>query len=317
MTAGTSSRAAEHRLEGEEGAQSTRQVFPIAYGADADWDTLKAIAEASDSAGLRRFQSVDDRPGARRRHLQLLIAARPFARAHMSPQAVERPPDHGVDQPRITHAGEISTSPGDPAADGLLNTDPLALLIGMLLDQQVPMEWAFGAHRSSRSASADPSTPAASPPCHWETRGRVQGPARPCTASRVDGQADPAGLPAPRRAPRRSRRGPVGRRPDAKDLFKRLKACCQATAWRRRRSSWRSGQAVRHPPDGWEEVPPRSPTPSAARSPTSTPPHAARGARLQEGEGQGQARAGRVTRRTRARRAPSESGSSAPAPPRR
>jgi uncharacterized HhH-GPD family protein len=34
---------------------------------------------------------------------------------------------------------------GDPDADGLLNTDPLALLIGMLLDQQVPMEWAFGA----------------------------------------------------------------------------------------------------------------------------------------------------------------------------
>ena len=32
---------------------------------------------------------------------------------------------------------------GDPAADRLLNTDPLALLIGMLLDQQVPMEWAF------------------------------------------------------------------------------------------------------------------------------------------------------------------------------
>ena len=34
---------------------------------------------------------------------------------------------------------------GDPEADGLLNTDPLALLLGMLLDQQVPMEWAFGA----------------------------------------------------------------------------------------------------------------------------------------------------------------------------
>jgi uncharacterized HhH-GPD family protein len=32
---------------------------------------------------------------------------------------------------------------GDEAADRLLNTDPLALLIGMLLDQQVPMEWAF------------------------------------------------------------------------------------------------------------------------------------------------------------------------------
>jgi uncharacterized HhH-GPD family protein len=34
---------------------------------------------------------------------------------------------------------------GDSDADRLLNTDPLALLIGMLLDQQVPMEWAFGA----------------------------------------------------------------------------------------------------------------------------------------------------------------------------
>jgi uncharacterized HhH-GPD family protein len=32
---------------------------------------------------------------------------------------------------------------GDPAADELLMNDPLALLIGMLLDQQVPMEWAF------------------------------------------------------------------------------------------------------------------------------------------------------------------------------
>lgn len=32
---------------------------------------------------------------------------------------------------------------GDPDADALLVRDPLALLIGMLLDQQVPMEWAF------------------------------------------------------------------------------------------------------------------------------------------------------------------------------
>ena len=32
---------------------------------------------------------------------------------------------------------------GNPAADELLASDPLALLIGMLLDQQVPMERAF------------------------------------------------------------------------------------------------------------------------------------------------------------------------------
>jgi uncharacterized HhH-GPD family protein len=32
---------------------------------------------------------------------------------------------------------------GDADADRLLNTDGFALLLGMLLDQQVPMEWAF------------------------------------------------------------------------------------------------------------------------------------------------------------------------------
>ncbi|MFJ3922309.1 HhH-GPD-type base excision DNA repair protein [Streptomyces sp. NPDC090022] len=31
----------------------------------------------------------------------------------------------------------------DPEADALLGRSPLALLVGMLLDQQVPMEWAF------------------------------------------------------------------------------------------------------------------------------------------------------------------------------
>jgi 3-methyladenine DNA glycosylase/8-oxoguanine DNA glycosylase len=34
---------------------------------------------------------------------------------------------------------------GDKKADRLLSEDPLALLIGMLLDQQVPMERAFTA----------------------------------------------------------------------------------------------------------------------------------------------------------------------------
>jgi len=32
---------------------------------------------------------------------------------------------------------------GNPEADKLLEEDPFALLMGMLLDQQVPMEWAF------------------------------------------------------------------------------------------------------------------------------------------------------------------------------
>ena len=32
---------------------------------------------------------------------------------------------------------------GDADADALLSADAFALLLGMLLDQQVPMEWAF------------------------------------------------------------------------------------------------------------------------------------------------------------------------------
>jgi uncharacterized HhH-GPD family protein len=31
----------------------------------------------------------------------------------------------------------------DPKADALLTKDPLALLVGMVLDQQIPLEWAF------------------------------------------------------------------------------------------------------------------------------------------------------------------------------
>jgi uncharacterized HhH-GPD family protein len=43
-----------------------------------------------------------------------------------------------------------------PAADDLLSRSPLALLIGMLLDQQVPMEWAFaGPYTISQRMGAD------------------------------------------------------------------------------------------------------------------------------------------------------------------
>ena len=38
--------------------------------------------------------------------------------------------------------GDLAVT-GNPEADRLLNKEPLALLLGMLLDQQVPMEWAF------------------------------------------------------------------------------------------------------------------------------------------------------------------------------
>ena len=56
---------------------------------------------------------------------------------------------------------------GNPEADALLNTDPFALLLGMLLDQQVPMEWAFGAPhllRERLGGTLDPATVASTDP---------------------------------------------------------------------------------------------------------------------------------------------------------
>lgn len=44
----------------------------------------------------------------------------------------------------------------DPEADALLGRSPLAALIGMLLDQQVPMEWAFaGPYTIARRLGVD------------------------------------------------------------------------------------------------------------------------------------------------------------------
>ncbi|MFC8129966.1 HhH-GPD-type base excision DNA repair protein [Streptomyces sp. NPDC057302] len=44
----------------------------------------------------------------------------------------------------------------DPEADELLGRSPLAALVGMLLDQQVPMEWAFAGPRTiARRLNAD------------------------------------------------------------------------------------------------------------------------------------------------------------------
>jgi uncharacterized HhH-GPD family protein len=55
---------------------------------------------------------------------------------------------------------------GDPAADELLSTDPLALLAGMMLDQQYPMEHAFRgpAKVLDRFGTLDPAAIAAADP---------------------------------------------------------------------------------------------------------------------------------------------------------
>jgi len=56
---------------------------------------------------------------------------------------------------------------GDPDADALLSSDPLALLIGMVLDQQIPLERAFKAPvdlRERLGGTLDPAAIAAMPP---------------------------------------------------------------------------------------------------------------------------------------------------------
>src|SRR3954468_2301524 len=54
----------------------------------------------------------------------------------------------------------------DPAADKLLTDDPFALLVGMMLDQQFPMERAFAgpAKVLERFGSLDPAAIAAADP---------------------------------------------------------------------------------------------------------------------------------------------------------
>jgi uncharacterized HhH-GPD family protein len=55
------------------------------------------------------------------------------------------------------------TLTGDPDADRLLSENPFALLVGMLLDQQIAMELAFVGPHGWRSGSDGPSTPRRSP----------------------------------------------------------------------------------------------------------------------------------------------------------
>jgi uncharacterized HhH-GPD family protein len=55
----------------------------------------------------------------------------------------------------------------DQAANRLLAAEPFAVLLGMLLDQQVPMEWAFGAPallKERLGGTLDPAALAAMPP---------------------------------------------------------------------------------------------------------------------------------------------------------
>ncbi|QNG21004.1 Fe-S cluster assembly protein HesB [Rhodococcus triatomae] len=114
---------------------------------------------------------------------------------------------------------------GDPEADDLLSTDPLALLTGMLLDQQVPMESAFagplkiaqrmGGFDAERIADADPEEFAAlcaQPPAVHRFPGSMAGRIQAmCRAVVDDYDGDAANLW-------------TEGDPDGKEVLKRLKA---------------------------------------------------------------------------------------------
>jgi uncharacterized HhH-GPD family protein len=79
---------------------------------------------------------------ADRRHLPSVSVERAVHRRTALQQVVALGPGYGT----ISGVPTLHIAQDD-AADELLSRDPLALLIGMLLDQQFPMERAFGAPR--------------------------------------------------------------------------------------------------------------------------------------------------------------------------
>ena len=72
----------------------------------------------------------------------------------MSPaqSTAKSPADNPANNPANNPAKTLTTVhlaiTGDSESDALLIAEPLALVIGMLLDQQVPMEWAFRGPRT-------------------------------------------------------------------------------------------------------------------------------------------------------------------------
>ena len=126
----------------------------------------------------------------------------------------------------------------DPAADQVLSDDPFALLVGMMLDQQYPMEHAFrgpakvldrfGTLDPAAIAAADPEEFAAlcaTPPAIHRFPGSMAARLQTLAGDRrgeYDGDADAAVDRGRRRRPR---------------LLRRMTRC-PASASRRRRSSW-------------------------------------------------------------------------------
>jgi hypothetical protein len=159
---------------------------------------------------------------------------------------------------------------GDAEADELLAENPLALLIGMLLDQQVPMEWAFRGPLTLKErlgGTLDAETIAALGEDKIEAIFRDKPAMHRYPGSMGKAHTRCAYMSSSTTTAMRPRSG-AGRRP----VRRYTAGCvsCPATATRRRRSfspSWASGSAW--PPRGGRRRRRRSPTPRRVRWPTS------------------------------------------------
>ena len=79
--------------------------------------------------------------------------------APIRPRPVGMGSESSVREDHLMPATRVTLT-GDAAADKLLSTKPLAVLIGMVLDQQVPMEWAFRGPEELRRRLPGPFTAA-------------------------------------------------------------------------------------------------------------------------------------------------------------
>ena len=135
----------------------------------------------------------------------------------------------------------------DPHADRVLEESPFALLTGMLLDQQFPMERAFAGPANILDASA-PSTPPRSPRPIPTSSPRCAPVRRPCTATRGRWRAASRRWPGSSPTSTTATRSGSGSRPPTGRSCRRDFRRCPGSGSRSRRSSspcWASSSASR------------------------------------------------------------------------